>query len=110
LRLRFDDFKRATRSHTLALATTETRTILATARALLTRAAPMIEERGLTLVGLALTNLEDSGGTQLSLPFERQRALDATLDELRERFGAESIMRAVLLGRDQGLTVPLLPD
>ena len=110
LRLRFDDFKRATRSHTLALATTETRTIITTARVLLARAAPMIEERGLTLVGIALTGLEDSDGTQLSLPFERQRALDATLDELRDRFGSASITRAVLIGHDPGLTVPLLPD
>jgi len=110
LRLRFDDFKRATRSHTLGLATTETPTILATARGLLTRAAPLIQARGLTLVGIALTNLEDAHGTQLSLPFERQRALDATLDELRDRFGTAAITRAVLLGRDPGLTVPLLPD
>ena len=110
LRLRFDDFKRATRSHTLGLATTETPTILATARGLLTRAAPLIQARGLTLVGIALTNLEDAHGTQLSLPFERRRALDATLDELRDRFGTAAITRAVLLGRDPGLTVPLLPD
>jgi len=110
LRLRFDDFKRATRSHTLGLATTETPTILATARGLLTKAAPLIQARGLTLVGIALTNLEDAHGTQLSLPFERQRALDATLDELRDRFGTAAITRAVLLGRDPGLTVPLLPD
>ena len=110
LRLRFDDFKRATRSHTLALATTETRTIITTVRVLLARAAPMIEDRGLTLVGISLTGLEDSDGTQLSLPIERQRALDATLDELRDRFGAASITRAVLLGHDPGLTVPLLPD
>src|SRR5205807_9976352 len=41
LRLRFDDFSRATRSHTLLRATAETHTILATARALLTTAAPM---------------------------------------------------------------------
>jgi DNA polymerase-4 len=38
LRLRFDDFSRATRSHTLTEATTETLTILAIARALLAAA------------------------------------------------------------------------
>jgi DNA polymerase-4 len=32
------------------------------------------------------------------------------MDAVRERFGSASITRAVLLGRDQGLTVPLLPD
>src|SRR5918995_1503805 len=62
LRLRFDDFTRASRSHTL--------------------------------------------------PFDRQSqsALDTTLDDVRTRFGSDAITRAVLLGRDQGLSVPLLPD
>ena len=110
LRLRFDDFSRATRSHTLSHATTRTRTILATVRALLTTAVPMIESRGLTLVGVALTNLEDDAAIQLSFPLDRQCALDATLDALRDRFGSSAITRAVLLGRDQGLSVPLLPD
>jgi DNA polymerase-4 len=32
------------------------------------------------------------------------------VDDVRERFGSSAITRAVLLGRDQGLTVPLLPD
>jgi DNA polymerase IV len=110
LRLRFDDFSRATRSHTLSHATAQTRAILATVRVLLTTAMPMIERRGLTLVGVALTNLEDDAASQLSFPFDRQRALDVTLDDLRDRFGPAVITRAVLLGRDQGLTVPLLPD
>jgi DNA polymerase-4 len=29
---------------------------------------------------------------------------------VRDRFGPAAITRAVLLGRDQGLQVPLLPD
>jgi DNA polymerase-4 len=37
-------------------------------------------------------------------------ALDAALDEVRKRFGATAVTRAVLLGRDPGLTMPLLPD
>jgi DNA polymerase IV len=112
LRMRFDDFSRATRSHTLAEATAQTQVILATARGLLAAAMPMIERDGLTLIGLALGNLEDDGAVQLALPFDAQRAiaLDAALDSVRERYGCEAITRAVLLGRDQGLTVPLLPD
>jgi DNA polymerase IV len=112
LRLRFDDFTRATRSHTLPRATAHTRTILDTARGLLATAAPMIERQGLTLVGVTVANLDDDGAVQLPLPFERHggEALDAVLDEVRERFGARAVTRAVLLGRDQGLTVPLLPD
>jgi DNA polymerase-4 len=111
LRLRFHDFSRATRSHTLPHATAHTQTILATARGLLAAAMPMIERRGLTLVGVAVGNLEDDRAVQLSLPFDRHSdALDAALDEVRARFGSAAITRAVLLGRDQGLTVPLLPD
>jgi len=112
LRLRFDDFSRATRSHTLPHATAHTQTILATARGLLAAAMPMIERQGLTLVGVAVANLQDDSAVQLILPFDRHSgdALDAALDEVRVRFGAGAITRAVLLGRDQGLSVPLLPD
>ena len=112
LRLRFSDFARATRSRTIARATSETGTILATARALLAEAAPTIESRGLTLIGVALGNLEDARTLQLELPAGAREpaALDATIDELRARFGSDAITRAVLLGRDGGPTVPLLPD
>jgi DNA polymerase IV len=112
LRLRFDDFSRATRSHTLNEATAQTQTILATARGLLAAALPLIERQGITLIGITLTNLEDDDAVQLALPFERARAraIDATIDTVRERFGTDAITRAVLLGRDQGLSVPLLPD
>jgi DNA polymerase IV len=110
LRLRFRDFSRATRSHTLGYATFHTETILASARALLAAATPEIERHGLTLVGISVSNLE--GGDQLALPLDVRRdgALDRALDEVRERFGLNAVTRAVLLGRNQGLTVPLLPD
>jgi len=112
LRLRFEDFSRATRSHTLPRATAHTQTILATARGLLTTATPMIDRQGLTLVGVSVANLDDDSAVQLTLPLDRQSgdALDAALDEVRERFGPTAVTRAVLLGRDRGLTVPLLPD
>jgi DNA polymerase IV len=112
LRLRFDDFSRATRSHTMFEATAQTQAILATARELLASAMPIVERQGITLIGLSLTNLEDDDAVQLALPFERQRSrsLDATIDTVRERFGADAITRAVLLGRDPGPSVPLLPD
>jgi DNA polymerase-4 len=111
LRLRFDDFTRATRSHTLPWPTSHSATILVTARALLATALPMIRRQGITLVGVAVANLDDSGVIQLTLPFERHNGdLDAALDQVRERFGTDAVTRAVLLGRDQGLTVPLLPD
>jgi DNA polymerase-4 len=112
LRLRFADFSRATRSHTLPQATAQTEAILLVARALLTGALPVIEQRGLTLVGVAVGNLDDDSAVQLTLPFDRHSAdaLDAALDEVRSRFGSSAITRAVLLGRDQGWTMPMLPD
>jgi len=112
LRLRFGDFSRATRSHTLPQATAHTQTVLAVARGLLASAMPMIERQGLTLVGVAVANLEDDSTVQLSLPLDRDGdgALDAALDAVRERFGRRAVTRAVLLGRDEGYSVPLLPD
>jgi len=73
---------------------------------------PLIEEQGITLLGLTLTNLVDDDAVQLALPIDRQRArvLDATIDDVRERFGNEAITRAVLIGRDQGFSMPGLPD
>jgi DNA polymerase-4 len=112
LRLRFGDFSRATRSVTLPLPTAHTHTILVTARWLLARAQPEIERRGLTLVGVAVTNLENQGRVQLVLPFDPHAdgSLDAAVDEVRERFGSKAVVRAVLLGREPGIVVPLLPD
>jgi DNA polymerase-4 len=112
LRLRFDDFTRATRSHTLPRATAHTQTILDAARDLLATATPMIERRGLTLVGIAVGNLDDRGYEQLELPFDRHRdgELDAALDTVRERFGSAAVIRGALLRRGEGLSVPLLPD
>jgi DNA polymerase-4 len=112
LRLRFDDFARVTRSHTLAQATAHTPTILATVRGLLAAAAPIVRRRGLTLVGIAVGNLDDADAVQLALPFDHQSAssLDAALDDVRDRFGSAAVTRAVLLGRHQGQTMPTLPD
>jgi DNA polymerase-4 len=112
LRLRFDDFSRATRSHTLPWLTTETETILATARALLAATMPLIGRAGLTLVGISISNLDDADTIQLELPFRGAGAgmLDGAVDTIRDRYGTTAITRAVLMGRDPGLTVPMLPD
>jgi DNA polymerase IV len=112
LRLRFDDFSRATRSCTLRRATAQTQTVLDMSRELLATAMPIIERQGLTLVGLAVSNLENDCPRQLTLPFDPRdsAALDAAVDEIRDRYGLAAVTRAVLLGRDPGLVMPLLPD
>jgi len=108
LRLRFGDFERATRSHTLPFATANTQAILVTARALLATATPLIERRGITLVGCSVAMLEEDRTRQLLLGPEE--ALDVAVDAVRDRFGSAAITRAVLLGRDSGWSMPLLPD
>jgi DNA polymerase IV len=112
LRLRFDDFSRVTRSFTLPRPTAETRAVADTARGLFAAALPMIRQRGLTLVGVAVANLQNDRPAQLLLPFDGVGGieLDLAVDEIRTRFGLDAITRAVLLGRKTGLTVPLLPD
>jgi DNA polymerase-4 len=112
LRLRFDDFSRATRSHTLPEATASTDAILAVGRGLLAAAMPTIRERGITLIGLTLSNLQRDDAIQLALPLERplEHPVDGALDAVKDRFGSAAVTRAVLLGRDPGPGVPLLPD
>ena len=117
LRLRFNDFGRATRSHTLAWATASTQTILASARALVASAAPLIAERGLTLVGFAVSEIDRSGAEQLMLPFTTAHGapkdvevVDAAVDRVRRRYGKSALTRGVLVGRDPGLEMPHLPD
>jgi DNA polymerase-4 len=112
VRLRFADFARATRAHTLAEATAHTATLQGAARDLLAAAMPTIRHRGITLVGISVGNLTDDDAVQLALPFDRTAAgaLDAALDDLRARFGTDAVTRAVHLGRDLGPEMPLLPD
>jgi DNA polymerase-4 len=115
LRFRFDDFSRATRSASLPQATSATAPLLATARALLFAAWPMIDQKGLTLLGLSvgnLANVADAGGVQMALAFDRveSESLDTALDAVRDRFGSASLTRAATIGSDPDFGVPLLPD
>jgi DNA polymerase IV len=115
LRLRFDDFSRATRSRTLPWATSSTQPILTAARLLVASAAPLIAQRGLTLVGFAVSGLDRSGAQQLMLPLGETQPpalddIDQAIDQIRRRYGKSALTRAVLVGRDPGLEMPHLPD
>ncbi|HEY6636265.1 MAG TPA: DNA polymerase IV [Solirubrobacterales bacterium] len=101
LRMRFADFSRATRSRTLAHPTAGTGAILAAARALLAAARPLIERRGITLLGITVANLSDEAQLELPLEPRLDPALDLAIDEIRERFGTEAIRR--------GSTAPSAP-
>lgn len=112
LRIRFDDFTQATRSYTLPEPTAHTKAILAAARDLLAKAMPMIQRRGITLVGVTLSGLGEVVPVQLELQVSDSSAqtVDVAVDQVRDKFGSSAVTRAVLLGRNQGLSVPLLPD
>jgi DNA polymerase-4 len=113
LRLRFNDFGRATRSHTLPWATSSTQALLGTARQLVTAAAPLIAERGLTLVGFAVSEIDRDGAEQLMLPLTtgaEPGVIDAAVDSVRRRYGRSALTRGVLVGRDVGVEMPHLPD
>jgi DNA polymerase-4 len=111
LRLRFDDFSRATRSHTLPWATSSTQSILAAARLLVAAAAPLVAQRGLTLVGFAVSGIDRTGAQQLMLPFSGESTcVDEAVDRVRRRYGKSALTRGVLVGRDPGLEMPHLPD
>jgi DNA polymerase-4 len=112
LRLRFDDMTRATRSRTVRRATAGTDPWLVAGRALLHEAMPMIVDRGVTLLGISITGLDEAADEQLELPFETDAPsrLDGALDAVRDKFGGSAVTRAVLLGRAEGFSTPQLPD
>ncbi|HUL97837.1 MAG TPA: DNA polymerase IV [Mycobacterium sp.] len=113
LRMRFDDYGRATRSHTLPRATASTEPLVAAARQLLSAATPLIAQRGLTMMGFSVANIDRCGAQQLELPFDsapRSLAIDTAVDRVRHRYGIAAVTRAVLLNRDPGLEMPHLPD
>ncbi|WP_400999792.1 DNA polymerase IV [Agromyces sp. GXQ0307] len=112
LRLRYGDFTRATRSRTLRSATDRTAVLLGIARELLVGAHPEIAERGITLIGVSLSQLARADRLQPELPIDwgDRARLDTVLDAVHDRFGTASIERAAQLGRESGWTPPMLPE
>jgi len=110
LRLRFGDFKSATRSRTLAQSSASTALIHRTGKQLLDDVWPLVEERGLTRVGISVANLSNADAVQLAFNFESgpPPELDETLDQIRDRFGTSSISRAALVNRPS-IEMPMLP-
>lgn len=110
--LRFDDMKRASRSHTFPTGTNQTEAILKAVRNLLSGTKPLVRERGITLLGVSLESLDSDDAVQLGLDFDGsdKTALDAAIDDVKERFGADAITRASLVEDGSGASVPTLPD
>ncbi len=105
LRLRFDDFTRATRSHTLPHATAETQidprhgARAARGRDAADRAPrPHAGRRR----GRQPRRRPAPSSSRCRSTAHSGGALDAALDAVRDRFGSAAVTRAVLLGRDAG--------
>lgn len=106
VKVRYRDMTTRTRSHTLRQGTDASTDIATAALSMLADAGC---ERGVRLVGVSLTNLAEPAGTatsQLSLNLggETQKTLPprsapgAVVDEVRRRFGPESLTTAALVG------------
>ncbi|GAB3584713.1 DNA polymerase IV [Calidifontibacter terrae] len=112
IRVRFGDYVPVTRSRTLPRPTTSTETVVRIARDLLLGLRPLIADRGITLLGLTIGGLDATGVQQLMLPFdpEQSGALDGVVDDVRDKFGSSALRRGALVGKREGISVPLLPD
>jgi DNA polymerase-4 len=112
LRLRFGDYTKATRSRSFRIPSDRTSVLLAVARGLLAASLPEIAARGITLIGVSVTQLgrADTIPPELPVDWEEDARLDTVLDTLRDRFGAGSVARAAQLGRDPGWSSPVLPE
>ena len=104
LHVRFGDFTRIARARTLPEPTHAHADVVAAARALSAAVSPLIARRGCTLLGLSIGNLAEAPA-QLALPLEGgPDATDAAMDAVRNRFGADKLTRATLLGRGPELS------
>jgi DNA polymerase-4 len=109
---------RASRARSLPVPSDGTDELLVHARALLDAMRPEAQQLGLTLIGVSLESLESSEAMQMTLPLGdddrrdgvEDGSLDRAVDDLRERFGAESVTRASLVGLDRNQGSPVLPD
>ena len=111
IRLRFGDYTRSTSSHTLSRPTAHNATVLETARTLLASRAGAIREKGITLIGVSVGSLDDEP-EQLALPLDVTSGseIDSVIDAVRDKYGSKALRRAVQLGGQDHLAVPLLPD
>ena len=104
VRVRFAGMRSVTRSHTLAAPTGSTASLATLGMALLQLALSDNPGETVTLIGLSVSNLETDGHLQLELGLDsgdvlrsgseqavRQSDLDSSVDEIRARFGRESL-------------------
>jgi DNA polymerase IV len=99
LKLRFKDFSTITRARTLDSLTNLDEDIFASSSELLQE---VVLKDSVRLIGVSVSNLSDQEDSQLSLfaePKQEKENLTKAVDQLKERFGEKSIIRARLLGK-----------
>ncbi len=100
LKLRHDDFRTVTRRHTLEQPTDLDAELYGAARQLFRAAFSEVRhrQRAVRLIGIAATNLATGTSPDLFEPAERLklRQLTRAVDQVRERFGFESVAQARL--------------
>lgn len=100
LRVRFGDMTAITRSDTDPRPTAATAELYRRAGVLLDGVHRDIEERGVSLLGLTVSNLADRDAVQLALCFERDTSgIDDAVDRVRARFGRDALAAGSLLRR-----------
>ena len=102
LKLRYPDFSTITRQQHLKIPTDQADIIYGLAIDLLHR--NLTSGQQLRLLGLAVSDLIEEGGYQLSLldsSDQKQIKLSRTVDQIRERYGRGAISRASLLRRSR---------
>jgi DNA polymerase-4 len=101
LKLRHDDFRTVTRRRTLELATDLDAELYHEARELFREAfaGVRLRNRGVRLLGIAATNLNTSGETDLFEPPSRirQRQLSEAVDKVREKYGFAAVTPGAVL-------------
>jgi DNA polymerase-4 len=102
LKLRHDDFRTVTRRHTFEVATDLDAELYGAARDLFRAAFADVRgrNRGVRLIGIAATNLGAAAEADLFEPPARRRLRDlsAAVDQLREKYGFDSVTPGSVLG------------
>ncbi|HEX6616501.1 MAG TPA: DNA polymerase IV [Gemmatimonadales bacterium] len=102
LKLRHDDFRTITRSHTFETATDLDAELYTAARELFRAAFAEVRgrDRGVRLIGIAATNLGSAAEADLFEPDARRRLRDlsAAVDRLREKYGFAAVTPGSVLG------------
>jgi DNA polymerase-4 len=105
IKVRYPDFSQITRSLSLDMPTDSTDTIWSQAERLFERNVRI--ERGIRLIGVGVSNLTEKSQLLLFDQDEKLQRIDKVVDEIRERFGKDSIRRGFSIVKSSTAELPL---